>query len=74
LANPQSLNSYSYADDNPITKKDPDGEAASLAGFISSLKAFVASLQSFVNSLASGSVEEAAAARNLSRQAAQDIF
>jgi RHS repeat-associated protein len=28
LANPQSLNSYAYADDNPINKKDPDGLAA----------------------------------------------
>jgi hypothetical protein len=25
LANPQSLNSYSYAQDNPITSKDPTG-------------------------------------------------
>jgi RHS repeat-associated protein len=25
LANPQSLNSYSYANDNPITSKDPSG-------------------------------------------------
>jgi RHS repeat-associated protein len=28
LRNPQSLNSYSYANDNPITSKDPDGRAA----------------------------------------------
>ena len=28
LGNPQSLNSYSYAEGNPITKKDPDGCAA----------------------------------------------
>src|SRR5262249_34245552 len=28
LANPQSLNSYSYANDNPITQKDPTGQAA----------------------------------------------
>jgi hypothetical protein len=28
LRNPQSLNSYSYANDNPITNKDPDGRAA----------------------------------------------
>src|SRR5215831_20135577 len=25
LSNPQSLNSYSYGNDNPITNKDPDG-------------------------------------------------
>jgi RHS repeat-associated protein len=28
LTNPQSLNSYSYANDNPITNKDPDGRLA----------------------------------------------
>jgi RHS repeat-associated protein len=54
LFNPQSLNSYSYAEDNPITKKDPDGQAASLAGIISSLKSLVAQLQSFINSFISG--------------------
>jgi RHS repeat-associated protein len=53
---PQSLNSYSYAEDNPITKIDPDGQAASLAEIISSLRSFVASLQSFINSLVSGGV------------------
>src|SRR5262249_46789507 len=26
LADPQSLNSYSYSDDNPITKSDPSGK------------------------------------------------
>jgi RHS repeat-associated protein len=28
LTNPQSLNSYSYANDNPITSKDPEGDAS----------------------------------------------
>src|SRR5262249_23725988 len=28
FANPQSLNSYSYANDNPITQKDPTGLVA----------------------------------------------
>ncbi|MES2135180.1 MAG: RHS repeat-associated core domain-containing protein [Patescibacteria group bacterium] len=28
LINPQAANSYSYAEDNPITKKDPDGRCA----------------------------------------------
>jgi RHS repeat-associated protein len=31
LANPQSLNSYSYANDNPITGKDPDGRQEQVA-------------------------------------------
>jgi RHS repeat-associated protein len=31
LANPQSLNSYSYANDNPITGKDPDGKQVAQA-------------------------------------------
>jgi RHS repeat-associated protein len=28
IANPQTLNSYSYAENNPIIKKDPDGRCA----------------------------------------------
>ena len=28
LTDPQSLNSYSYANDNPITKSDPSGKCA----------------------------------------------
>jgi RHS repeat-associated protein len=39
LANPQSLNSYSYADGNPITKSDPDGLSTktAMAGLLSQL-------------------------------------
>src|SRR5262249_50684549 len=37
LFNPQSLNSYSYADNNPINKSDPDGQAASLVGVLQAL-------------------------------------
>jgi RHS repeat-associated protein len=39
LANPQSFNSYSYADDNPITKSDPNGLSAktALSGLLSQL-------------------------------------
>jgi RHS repeat-associated protein len=33
LMNPQSLNSYSYANDNPITKSDPNGRDAYTVGF-----------------------------------------
>src|SRR6267154_6725836 len=50
LADPQSLNSYSYANDNPINRSDPDGRAASLSGLISSLKSLAASLQSLISS------------------------
>jgi RHS repeat-associated protein len=32
LDDPQSLNSYSYANDNPITNKDPDGRSALTGG------------------------------------------
>src|SRR5216684_7188642 len=31
LTDPQSLNSYSYANDNPITKSDPNGRLGALA-------------------------------------------
>src|SRR5712691_5641395 len=31
LTDPQSLNSYSYANDNPITRSDPSGRAGALA-------------------------------------------
>ena len=31
LTDPQSLNSYSYANDNPITQKDPTGRGTPLA-------------------------------------------
>jgi tripartite-type tricarboxylate transporter receptor subunit TctC len=34
--NPQSLNSYSYADDNPITRSDPGGKIAGLDDLIAS--------------------------------------
>jgi RHS repeat-associated protein len=50
LTDPQSLNSYSYANDNPISTIDPSGRAASLSGLISALKSLAASLQSLVSS------------------------
>jgi RHS repeat-associated protein len=41
LSDPQSLNSYSYANDNPITKQDADGLAATVAQQIAVLQAQV---------------------------------
>jgi RHS repeat-associated protein len=55
LSDPQSLNSYSYANDNPINRSDPDGRAASLSGLISSLKSLATSLQSLISSFSGGS-------------------
>ena len=63
LTDPQSLNSYSYANDNPINRSDPDGRAASLSGLISSLKSLAASLQSLISSFrGSGSGSSAGSA------------
>jgi RHS repeat-associated protein len=55
IGNPQSLNSYSYALDNPINKEDPDGLAASaaFANFVSAFQSFVKSFSAFVASLSS---------------------
>jgi peptidoglycan LD-endopeptidase CwlK len=50
LFDPQSLNGYSYANDNPITKKDPDGQAASLSGILQSLASTLKSLLALLNS------------------------
>jgi hypothetical protein len=50
IADPQSLNSYSYANDNPVTRKDPTGEAASISGIINSI---IAILNAIINILSS---------------------
>jgi RHS repeat-associated protein len=34
LGNPQQLNSYSYAQDNPITKEDPSGKYGEISGAV----------------------------------------
>ncbi len=49
LANPQSLNSYGYSLNNPISRKDPSGKASISDG----MKAIVSLLQSLVSSLMS---------------------
>lgn len=51
LQNPQSLNSYSYANDNPISNEDPSGKI-SLAQISSELSQISATLKSISNSLA----------------------
>ena len=68
LTDPQSLNAYSYAKDNPVTKKDPSGLAATPSTtFWQSVVNF---LQSYVSYLtggggsASGSGKSASAAPN----------
>jgi RHS repeat-associated protein len=50
LSDPQSLNSYSYALNNPVNRKDPSGKAS----IVAALKSLVSALQSFVNSLRGG--------------------
>jgi RHS repeat-associated protein len=57
LKDPQSLNSYSYANNNPISKKDPDGRAAGaatisggLSGILAGLSAALTSLQALIAS------------------------
>lgn len=52
IANPQSLNSYSYANDNPINKSDPDGlAAATLQGILQQL---INILQAYISILTGG--------------------
>ena len=46
LANPQSLNSYSYADDNPINRKDPTGLMTQKTATILGLYAQILNLMS----------------------------
>jgi RHS repeat-associated protein len=53
LADPQSLNAYSYAEDNPITKKDPNGDVT-LSSLLSSLASVLRSLLTFLGGGSSG--------------------
>ena len=49
LQNPQSLNSYSYANDNPVNLKDPSGK--SLAGTLASIQSQINSIQVQIDGL-----------------------
>ena len=51
LRNPQSLNAYSYANDNPINKEDPSGNAASLSSLLNQLASLLTQLYSALSSL-----------------------
>jgi len=59
LNNPQSLNSYSYANDNPLSNSDPDGLAATVAQQIQVLQAQVKFLQGVVSLYQSGQTQQA---------------
>jgi RHS repeat-associated protein len=58
LNNPQSLNSYSYADDNPITKSDPEGLAATIAQKIQVLQAQIKILQGIISLYLGGATQQ----------------
>jgi hypothetical protein len=59
LSNSQSLNSYSYANDNPITKSDPNGRIATIAQQIQVLQAQVKILQGIISLYLGGSTQQA---------------
>ena len=58
LNNPQSLNSYSYADDNPITKSDPEGLVATIAQKIQVLQAQIKILQGIISLYLGGATQQ----------------
>jgi hypothetical protein len=69
IPNPQSLNSYSYAEGNPITKSDPDGLLTKQSpvnitrNLLADLFAFANNLAAFVNTLTNNPSGSAQAAK-----------
>jgi RHS repeat-associated protein len=59
LTDPQSLNAYSYAEDNPISKLDPSGLVATVAQQIAVLQAQVKILQGIVSLYLGGFTQQA---------------
>ncbi len=63
--NPQSLNSYSYANDNPITGKDPDGLAnSSTDQIVALIQQAIAAIQQIMSILSYGGGGGAGGASN----------
>jgi RHS repeat-associated protein len=58
LYNPQGLNAYSYANDNPITTSDPSALAATVAQQTAVLQAQVNILQGIVNLYKAGATQQ----------------
>jgi RHS repeat-associated protein len=77
LKNPQSLNSYSYANDNPITGEDPTGCLTSQSpvnitrNLLADLISLANNLTAFVNSLTHNPVQSAQSAGQSAKQTVQ---
>jgi RHS repeat-associated protein len=70
LANPQSLNSYSYAENNPVNKKDPSGLAPTVKGSLKETqKALIKVLKSYISLLESARSNPGGTAKSLARSA-----
>ncbi len=69
LANPQSLNSYSYAEGNPINRKDPSGLATWQGSKKAILKSTVKILQSYESLLRSAKADPVRTAKAVGKSA-----